>query len=103
MIVVYKNCYDVDFELVYQCFNEGFSDYIVKFDLSLEAFKKRFFGPEGNDLKHSFIAIENNRPVGLILGGIKYFQGIKTMRCGALCIVPDFRGTGVADELFYLH
>jgi len=103
MIVVYKNCYDVDFELVYQCFNEGFSDYIVKFDLPVEAFRKRFFGPEGNDLKHSFIAIENNRPVGLILGGIKDYQGIKTMRCGAFCIVPDFRGAGIADELFYLH
>lgn len=103
MIVIFKNCYDVDFELVHQCFNEGFSDYIVKFDLPVEAFKKRFFGPEGNDLKHSFIAIENNRPVGLILGGIKDYQGIKTMRCGAFCIVPDFRGAGIADELFYLH
>lgn len=103
MIVVFKNCNDVDFEMVYQCFNEGFSDYIVKFDLPLEAFRKRFFGPEGNELKHSFIAIENNRPVGLVLGGIKDYQGIKTMRCGAFCIVPDYRGTGIADELFYLH
>ncbi len=101
--MVFKNCNDVDFEMVYQCFNEGFSDYIVKFDLPLEAFRKRFFGPEGNELKHSFIAIEKNRPVGLVLGGIKDYQGIKTMRCGAFCIVPDYRGTGIADELFYLH
>lgn len=103
IIMVYKNCCDVDFELIYQCFNEGFSDYIVKFDLPLEAFRKSFFGPEGNELKHSFIAIENKRPIGLVLGGIKDYQGIKTMRCGAFCIVPDYRGKGIADELFYLH
>lgn len=98
-----KNCNDVDFELVYQCFNQGFSDYIVKLHLPLEEFKKRFFGPEGNELKNSFIAIEEEGPVGLILGGIKYYQGIKTMRCGALCVIPKYRGEGIADQLFYLH
>lgn len=99
----YKNCNDVDFELVYKCFNEGFSDYIVKLHLPLEAFRKRFFGCEGNELKNSFIAVEEEGPVGLVFGGIKDYQGIKTMRCGALCIIPDYRGKGIADELFYLH
>ncbi|SHI84328.1 GNAT family N-acetyltransferase [Lutispora thermophila] len=101
--MAFKNCKDVGFELIYQCFNQGFSDYIVNLHLPLEEFKKRFFGPEGNELKNSFIAIEEERPVGLILGGIKDYNGIKTMRCGALCIIPDYRGKGIADELFYLH
>lgn len=99
----FKNCSEVDFELVYNCFNEGFSDYIVQLHLPLEDFRKRFFGAEGNELKNSFIVLEENGPVGLILGGIKEYQGIKTMRCGALCIIPEFRGKGIADELFYLH
>lgn len=101
--MIYKNCCDVDFELIHQCFNEGFSDYIVKLYLPMEEFKKRFFGPEGNELKYSFIAMDKKKPVGLILGGIKDCQGIKTMRCGALCVIPEYRGKGVADDLFCLH
>lgn len=101
--MTFKNCNDVDFELIYNCFNKGFSDYIVKLHLPIEDFRKRFFGAEGNQLKNSFIAIEEKGPVGLILGGIKEYQGIKTMRCGALSIIPDYRGKGIADELFYLH
>lgn len=101
--MAFKKCSEVDFNLVHKCFNEGFSDYMVKLYLPIEAFRQRFFGPEGNELENSFIAIENQGPVGLILGGIKVYQGIKTMRCGALCIIPDYRGKGIADELFYLH
>lgn len=101
--MVFKKCSEVDFNLVYKCFNEGFSDYIVKLHLPIEAFRQRFFGSEGNELENSFIAIKEQGPVGLILGGIRIYQGIKTMRCGSLCIIPDYRGKGIADELFYLH
>jgi ribosomal protein S18 acetylase RimI-like enzyme len=71
--------------------------------MSREDFVKRFFGPEGNTLEHSFIALDDEEPVGLILGGIKEYEGLKTIRCGTLCISPDYRGKGVSKQLFMLH
>ena len=99
----YKKCSDVNFEEVYEAFKIGFSDYIIKIDVSLDMFEKRFFGPEGNRLEHSFIAFDDQKPVGLILGGIKVYEGIRTLRCGTLCIHPDYRGTEVSHTLFKLH
>lgn len=99
----YRCCTDVNIEKVYNGFKAGFSDYIIKMEISQEDFIKRFFGPEGNSLKYSFIALEDEEPVGVILGGIKDYEGLKTIRCGALCINPDYRGKGVSKELFRLH
>lgn len=99
----YFRCSEVDIELAYQAFTIGFSDYMVKFDLSKEQFINLFFGPEGNKPEHSFVAIHENEAVGVILGGIKIYENIKTMRCGTLAISPDFRGLGVSQKLFELH
>lgn len=102
-MITYKNCTDVSFDQIYAAFIKGFSDYIIKLEMSQEAFVKRFFGPEGNELKYSFIALEGSNPVGVILGGIKEYEGIKTMRCGTLCIHPEFRRQGISQKLFELH
>lgn len=99
----YKCCADVDIEKVYSGFMMGFSDYIIKLDLSMHDFVKRFLGPEGNNLEYSYIAFDGEVPVGVILGGIKDYEGVKTIRCGALCIHPDYRGKGISQELFRLH
>lgn len=99
----YKCCTDVEMEKIYIAFKQGFSDYMIKMDISQEDFFKRFFGPEGNSLEHSFIALEGEEPIGLILGGIKNYEGLKTIRCGTLCINPEHRGKGISQELFRLH
>ncbi len=102
-MIKYLNCKDVQKEMIFEAFNIGFQDYMVQLKVSMEVFFERFFGPEGNNIENSFIAIDGNNPVGLILGGIKEFDGLKTMRCGALCIDPNYRGIGVSKELFSLH
>lgn len=70
-------------------------------------FQRRFytkiFGPEGNSLEHSFLALDGDKSVGIILGGIKVYETIKTMRCGTLAVHPEFRGIGVSQKLFELH
>ncbi|PGS47947.1 GNAT family N-acetyltransferase [Bacillus sp. AFS041924] len=96
-------CSEVDVELAFQAFSIGFSDYMVKFNYTKEQFVNLFFGPEGNKLEHSFLAIHENKAVGVILGGIKTYENIKTMRCGTLAISPDYRGVGVSQKLFELH
>ncbi len=102
-MIIYNRCTEVEFEKVYEAFQIGFSDYIIKIKISKDDFLKRFFGPEGNHLEYSFVALDQEKPIGLILGGIKNYEGVKTLRCGALCIHPDYRGKGVSKKLFDLH
>jgi ribosomal protein S18 acetylase RimI-like enzyme len=102
-MITYKNCTEVKFEKIYEAFLIGFSDYMIKFQMSEEVFSKHFFEIEGNKLEYSFIALDNEKPIGLILGGIKNYEGVKTIRCGALCVNPEYRGIGVSKKLFELH
>lgn len=102
-MIQYKRCSEVNIDLVYKAFKDGFSDYIIKMEVSKEDFIKRFFGAEGNSLEHSFLALDGDKPVGVILGGIKVYESIKTMRCGTLAVHPNYRGIGVSQKLFELH
>lgn len=102
-MISYKRCTEVDVNLVFAAFIIGFSDYIVQIKMPREFFVKRFFGPEGNKLELSFIALDGNKPVGIVLGGIKYYEGIKTMRCGAMALHPTYRGEGISQNLMRLH
>jgi ribosomal protein S18 acetylase RimI-like enzyme len=102
-MISYDICFNVDKSLVFKAFEIGFSDYIIKTNFTIEAFLNRFFGPEGNSLDNSFIAMDGKEPIGVILGGIKLYEGIKTMRCGALAIHPGYRGKGISNKLFELH
>lgn len=101
--ISYQRCSEVKDDFIYKAFQDGFSDYLIKFEFAKEDFIHRFFGPEGNEKEISFIAFYEGKPVGLILGGIKNYESIKTMRCGALAINPGFRGTGISQKLFEIH
>ncbi|MGE1033241.1 GNAT family N-acetyltransferase, partial [Bacillus sp. GKis3/1] len=102
-MIQYKRCSEVNIDLVYEAFRGGFSDYIIKMEVSKEDFIKRFFGAEGNSLEHSFLALDGDKPVGVILSGIKVYESIKTMRCGTLAVHPNYRGISVSQKLFELH
>jgi ribosomal protein S18 acetylase RimI-like enzyme len=101
--ISYQRCSEVEDRFIYQAFMDGFSDYIVKFQFTEADFISRFFGPEGNSRDHSFVAFDQDQPVGVILGGIKNYESVKTMRCGTLAIHPDYRGRGVSQRLMELH
>jgi len=102
-MISYKKCSEVDLHLVYEAFQAGFADYIIKTTIAWEQFYTSFFEREGNRLDYSFIALDDDRPVGIILGGEKNYEGTPTLRCGALCVVPQYRGLGVSKALFELH
>ena len=36
------------------------------------------------------------------MGGIREFDSYRNLRCGTLCILPEYRGQQVADQLFEL-
>lgn len=102
-MITYLRGSDVTMGALHQGFSVGFSDYIIKLSLSEEAFEERFFGPEGNSLELSIVALDGKEPVGVLLGGVRYWEGIKTIRCGALAIHPDYRGRGISQALMRLH
>lgn len=102
-MVVYKKCSEADRDSIFEAFRIGFSDYIIKFDMTKEFFFNRFFGVEGNSIETSFIAMDGEKPIGVILGGIKDYEGIKTIRCGTLAVHPEYRGQGVSRKLHDMH
>lgn len=103
MMIRYKKCSEVDLQQVYEAFQAGFSDYIIKMTIPWEHFYESFFEREGNSLEYSYIALDEERPIGVIFGGIKNYEGTLTLRCGALCVAKEYRGLGVSKELFELH
>lgn len=102
-MIIYKRCSEVTMEDIFEAFSQGFADYIIKMSIPKDFFEKRFFGPEGNSPEYSFIAYDDKRPIGVVLGGIKSYEGLKTIRCGALAVVVEYRGMGVSKKLMELH
>ncbi|MEF2966395.1 GNAT family N-acetyltransferase [Paenibacillus sp. M1] len=94
---------ECELDVLYAAFQTGFADYIIKFEYTMEQFAARFFGPEGNSREHSLVALNGDVPIGVALGGVKEYEGIRTMRCGALAVRAEERGQGVAARLMELH
>ena len=102
-MIQYLSCADTSMDAIYEAFCSGYSDYILPVHIERDAFESIFFGREGNSPDLSFVALDDNRPVGLVLGGIRDFDGMKTLRCGALCTAPTHRGVGVGGRLSDMH
>lgn len=102
-MISYKRCSEVGIDLIYDAFQIGFSDYMIKIQVPKEIFESRFFYTEGNSIDQSFIALDKNEGVGIVLGGIKDYEGIKTMRCGTLAVAPQYREKGIGQRLMKLH
>lgn len=102
-MIRYEKCSNVDLKQVYEAFQLGFSDYIIKLNVSWDRFYTHFFEVEGNNLKYSYIAFDGDKPIGVMFGGLKDFEGVRTLRCGALCIALEYRGMGVSKALYELH
>ncbi|WP_105615376.1 GNAT family N-acetyltransferase [Vallitalea okinawensis] len=98
-----KKCSEVSDTQIFKAFTEGFADYMIQVKMDEISFINRFFGAEGNDRELSYIAFREDKPVGIILGGIKTGENFKTLRCGAMALIPKERGTGLAKTLMELH
>ncbi len=46
-MIQYKRCSEINIDLVYEAFRDGFSDYIIKMEVSKEDFIKRFLELKG--------------------------------------------------------
>lgn len=97
------SCNEIADEVIFETFKEGFSDYHIKVEMTQAFFFEQFFGPEGNSRDISFVAYDDDVPVGILLSGIRAFDGIKTMRCGGMAVVPNARKKGIAKLMMAQH
>ncbi|MBN2897999.1 MAG: GNAT family N-acetyltransferase [Clostridia bacterium] len=102
-MIEFKKCSDVSDEAIFETFREGFSDYFFKFEMTPSYFIDHFFGAEGNRRELSLVAYKHGQAVGILLGGLRSFEGMETLRCGAMAVIPKGRKKGVAKALMAAH
>lgn len=95
-----KSCASAPMEDIFSAFVGGFADYPIPVMISADNFERRFFYLEGCERTLSYIAYEDEKPVGVVLGAADFAEGELTLHCAALCVLPEYRGRGIAAELF---
>jgi ribosomal protein S18 acetylase RimI-like enzyme len=80
-------------------FNEAFSDYFIKLQLTEETIASKFRS-ENIDLRLSVGAFDNNRLVGFILHGYDVLHGVRTVYNAGTGVVPGFRGKAITKSLY---
>jgi ribosomal protein S18 acetylase RimI-like enzyme len=85
-------------ESAVQIWNEGFSDYYVNMQVSIDNYVARLYH-EGLSAEYSLIAFRDDRPVGFLLNGIRNVAGRKVAWNGGTGVSPDYRRQGIAAAL----
>lgn len=88
-----------DFSALYACFLDAFSDYQVDMQMSEQQFAQRV-ARDGVQLEISTGAFDGDRMIGFYMNAVDDWQGKLTAYDAGTGIVPDYRGRGVAQELF---
>lgn len=78
--------------------NEGFTDYFVDLSLTMNGFLSRLH-VLGISPEHSLIAYIGNRPIGIVLNGIREIREQKIAWNGGTAVSTEFRGKGVGALL----
>ncbi|MCC5893412.1 GNAT family N-acetyltransferase [Exiguobacterium sp.] len=84
---------------LYRAFMDGFSDYMIRFDIDEAAFEAIFLVRDQNQPSRSVVAYVDGRPVGVMLSGIAHLDTGWVTRCGGLAVAPGYRRLGIAREL----
>jgi len=92
-----KSLNNINFDAIYKAFNQAFADYEVQLDsVQLQAMlKRRGFNPE-----LSFAAFEGNEIIAFTLNGIGNFNGIMTAYDTGTATLKEYRGKGLATNIF---
>lgn len=88
-----------DFSSLHKCFLEAFSDYQVDMQMSEQQFAQRLTR-DGVQLEISSGAFDDDRMIGFYMNGLGDWHGKLTAYDAGTGIVPEYRGLGVAPELF---
>ena len=78
--------------------NKGFEGYYFDMTTTVDFFTRRLI-LEGLSPSLSVIAYDDERPVGIILNGIRLINGKKVSWNGGTGVDPEYRGKGVGKKL----
>lgn len=84
---------------LYRAFMDGFSDYMIHFDMDEARFEEVFLVRDQNQPSRSIVAYADERPVAVMLSGVAHLDSGWVTRCGGLAVTPDYRHFGIANEL----
>ncbi len=82
-----------------KAFNDGFSDYFVKFNATEEYLTNRWRGGRV-DLSMSAGGWINNELVGILISGIDFWEGKLTAFNAATCVAPHARGNHFTSQAY---
>ena len=98
-MVSYRLLSASDLTRLYDCFLEAFSDYEVDMQMSREQFERRITR-DGVKLEISAGAFDDEKMIGFYMNGRGLWQGKQTAYDAGTGVIPEYRGRGVAKELF---
>lgn len=98
-MITYRLLSSADTKSLYECFLAAFSDYQVDMRMSQEQFEQRLLR-DGVRLEISAGAFDEDRMVGFYMNASGTWLGKLTAYDAGTGVIPDYRGQGVAKELF---
>ena len=87
------------FSAIHKTFIGGFSDYIIKFELTERQFQNHIT-LNAVDLERSAGCFEGKKPVGLSLNGFGQWEGKPTIYDAGTAVLPAYRRRGVSRSMF---
>jgi GNAT superfamily N-acetyltransferase len=79
--------------------NEAFSDYFVPLQMTVDQLEAKL-KVEDVDLGRSMGAFEREKPVGLLLHGVRQIDGMTNYYNAATGVIPSRRGRGVTGKMY---
>lgn len=98
MTITIKRVSECNLGELTELWNQGFSDYFVPIKMSVEMFTYRFAFEELSP-SLSVVAYMDERPVGIVLNGIRMVNGRKVAWNGGTSVIPEYRRYGVGKAL----
>jgi GNAT superfamily N-acetyltransferase len=93
-----KKMNECTFEESLTAWNDGFEGYFVNVRMDMQQFLQRMITEETAP-HYSFIAFDGNKPVGLLLNGIRIIDGRKIAWNGGTAVAQSYRGKGIGRLL----
>lgn len=98
-MIAYRLLSNADFDSLHECFLTAFADYEVDMRLSHEQFRQRLTR-DGIRLEISSGAFDGERMIGFCMNAVGEWQGKSTAYDGGSAMIPEYRGRGIATEMF---
>lgn len=94
----FRRLHTFTLEQLTSLWNEGFQDYFVSLNFTLDMFVMRTAN-EGLSLSHSFAIMDGERPVGFVMNGFRQDAGRTIAWNGGTALIPEYRGKGIGKQL----